>query len=80
MTGYLTPAPTYLTHAPTYSINSTSYSTQAITYLVLIIITSFINLICYSLISGVWGFVGYLLYTLITVPFVILWIYNIDCL
>ena len=56
------------------------YSTQATTYLVLIVITSFINLICYSLLFGIWGFVSYLLYTLITVPFVILWMYNIDCL
>ena len=56
------------------------FSTQATTYLILIVITSFINLICYSYISGMWGFVGYLLYTLITVPLVILWMYNIDCL
>ena len=56
------------------------YSTQATTYLILIVITSIINLVCYSYISGVWGFVGYLLYTLITVPLVILWMYNIDCL
>lgn len=56
------------------------YSTQATTYLILIVISSFINLICYSLLFGVWGFVSYLLYTLITVPFVILWMYNIDCL
>lgn len=56
------------------------YSTQATTYLVLIVISSFINLICYSLLFGVWGFVSYLLYTLITVPFVILWMYNINCL
>lgn len=57
-----------------------SYSTQAITYLILIVITSLINLICYSLLLGSWGFVAYLLYVLITVPFVILWMYNIDCL
>ena len=56
------------------------FSTQATTYLILIVITSIINLVCYSYISGVWGFVGYLLYTLITVPLVILWMYNIDCL
>ena len=56
------------------------FSTQATTYLILIVITSIINLICYSLLFGIWGFVGYLLYTLITVPLVILWMYNIDCL
>jgi hypothetical protein len=27
-----------------------------------------------------WGFVGYLLYVIITVPLIILWMYNIDCL
>ena len=57
-----------------------SYSAQALTYLILIIITSFINLICYSLLLGIWGFVAYLLYILITIPFVILWMYNINCL
>ena len=57
-----------------------SYSTQALTYLILIIITSLINLICYSLLLGIWGFVAYLLYILITIPFVILWMYNINCL
>jgi hypothetical protein len=57
-----------------------SYSTQALTYLVLILITGFINLICYAMLLGVWGFVAYLLYALITIPFVILWMYNIDCL
>lgn len=56
------------------------FSTQATTYLILIVITSIINLVCYSYISGMWGFIGYLLYTLITVPLVILWMYNIDCL
>jgi hypothetical protein len=29
---------------------------------------------------GMWGFVGYLLYVIITVPIIILWMYNIDCL
>lgn len=57
-----------------------NYSTQAFTYLILVIITSLINLICYYIISGVWGFIGYLLYLLITIPLIILWMYNIDCL
>jgi hypothetical protein len=56
------------------------FSTQATTYLILIVITSIINLICYSLLFGIWGFVFYLVYVLITVPLVILWMYNIDCL
>jgi hypothetical protein len=57
-----------------------NYSTQASVYLILVIITSFINLICYYIMSGIWGFIGYLLFTLITIPLIILWMYNIDCL
>lgn len=57
-----------------------NYSTQALTYLILVIITSIINLICYYLLLGMWGFVGYLLYVIITIPLIILWMYNIDCL
>jgi len=57
-----------------------NYSTQAATYLILVIITSIINLICYYSLLGMWGFVGYLLYVIITVPLIILWMYNIDCL
>ena len=60
--------------------NTINVSIQATTYLVLIIVTTFINLICYYLLAGMWGFVAYLLYTLITIPLVILWMYNIDCL
>jgi len=60
--------------------NTINISIQATTYLVLIIITTLINLICYYLLAGMWGFVAYLLYTLITIPLVILWMYNIDCL
>jgi Trp operon repressor len=61
-------------------IDMFNYSTQATTYLILVIITSIINLICYYLLLGMWGFVGYLLYVIITVPIIILWMYNIDCL
>jgi hypothetical protein len=57
-----------------------NYSTQASTYLILVIITSFINLICYYIMAGIWGFIGYLLFSLITIPLIILWMYNIDCL
>lgn len=60
--------------------NTINVSIQATTYLVLIIMSSFINLICYYILLGMWGFVAYLLYTLITIPLVILWMYNIDCL
>lgn len=57
-----------------------NYSTQATTYLILVIITSIINLICYYMLLGMWGFVGYLLYVIIVIPIIILWMYNIDCL
>ena len=60
--------------------NTINISIQATTYLVLIIITTLINLICYFKLAGTWGFVAYLIYTLITIPLVILWMYNIDCL
>jgi len=60
--------------------NTINISIQATTYLVLIIITTLINLICYYILAGTWGFVAYLIYTLITIPLVILWMYNIDCL
>lgn len=55
-------------------------SSQANTYFILLIITTIINLICFSVVAGVWGFLGYFLYFLITLPFIILWIYNINCL
>ena len=61
-------------------IDMFNYSTQATVYLILVIITSFINLICYYMMAGILGFIGYLLYTLITIPLIILWMYNIDCL
>jgi hypothetical protein len=32
------------------------------------------------MIAGVLGFLGYLVYVLFTVPLIILWMYNIDCL
>ena len=57
-----------------------NYSTQATVYLILVIITSIINLICYYMLLGMWGFVGYLLYVIIVIPIIILWMYNIDCL
>ena len=57
-----------------------NYSTQATVYLILVIITSIINLICYYMMAGILGFIGYLLYILITIPLIILWMYNIDCL
>ena len=55
-------------------------STQASAYFILICLTSLINLICFSVMIGTWGFVYYLIYCIITFPLVLLWMYNIDCL
>jgi hypothetical protein len=55
-------------------------STQASTYFILICLTSVINLICFSVMIGMWGFVYYLIYCIVTLPIVLLWMYNIDCL
>ncbi len=55
-------------------------STQASAYFILICITTLINLICFFIMIGMWGFVSYLIYSLVTIPLVLLWMYNIDCL
>ena len=55
-------------------------STQASAYFILICITTLINLICFFIMIGMWGFVSYLIYSLFTLPLVLLWMYNIDCL
>ena len=55
-------------------------STQASAYFILICLTTLINLICFFIMIGMWGFVSYLIYSLITIPLVLLWMYNIDCL
>jgi hypothetical protein len=55
-------------------------STQANAYFILICITTIINLICFFIMIGMWGFVSYLIYSLVTIPLVLLWMYNIDCL
>ena len=55
-------------------------SSQANIFLIILIITTIINLISFSVVSGVWGFLGYFVYLLITLPFIMLATYNIDCL
>ena len=55
-------------------------STQASAYFIIICITTIINLICFFIMTGMWGFVTYLIYSLITFPLVLLWLYNIECL
>jgi hypothetical protein len=55
-------------------------STQASAYFILICLTTLINLICFFIMIGMWGFVYYLIYCIITLPLVLLWMYNIDCL
>lgn len=55
-------------------------STQASAYFMLICLTTLINLVCFFVMIGMWGFVSYLIYSLVTIPLVLLWMYNIDCL
>ena len=55
-------------------------STQASAYFIIICITTIINLICFFIMTGMWGFVTYLIYSLMTFPLVLLWLYNIECL
>ena len=55
-------------------------STQASAYFIIICITTIINLICFFIMTGMWGFVSYLIYSLVTFPLVLLWLYNIECL
>jgi hypothetical protein len=55
-------------------------STQASAFFIIICITTIINLICFFIMTGMWGFVSYLIYSLVTFPLVLLWLYNIECL
>ena len=55
-------------------------SRQAYIYGIGSIITSIINLILFSVLSGVNGFVFYLVFFIIGIPFLFLYIYGIDCL
>lgn len=55
-------------------------STQASAYFIIICITTIINLTCFFILTGMWGFVSYLIYSLVTLPLVLLWMYNIECL
>lgn len=55
-------------------------STQTYVYIVIFVITSVINLITTSIISGGYGFLLYLLIFAITLPFVLLFMYMLNCL
>ena len=55
-------------------------STQASAYFIIICVTTIINFICFFIMTGMWGFVSYLIYSLVTFPLVLLWLYNIECL
>ena len=55
-------------------------STQTYAYIVILTITSIINLITASVIAGGYGFLMYIVFFVITLPFVFLFIYNLNCL
>jgi hypothetical protein len=55
-------------------------SRQAYIYGIVSIITSIINLILFSVLSGVNGFIFYLVFFIIGIPFLFLYIYGIHCL
>lgn len=55
-------------------------TTQAYVYTIALIISIVIDLIISTLLFGVSGFIWFLVFTIITIPFTILSIYNIDCL
>ena len=55
-------------------------STQATLYLVVLVLTSIINMICISITAGPLGFLAYTLYVIFAIPFFILYVYNVDCL
>lgn len=56
-------------------------SQQAKTYIWIWIITAIINIIAsFFSVLGVYAFLGYLLFMVISIPFTLLYIYNIDCL
>lgn len=56
------------------------FTSQSTTYLVFFVISTIINLICTSVIYGLNGFLFYCLFLLISIPFTILLLYNINCL
>lgn len=55
-------------------------SSQAYFYTIIYIITSIINMICSGVLFGVIGFFIYFFTFIIIIPFILLNIYNIDCL
>ena len=55
-------------------------STQAYVYTISLVISTLLNFIIIAAIYGISGILYYLMFTLISFPFVLLMIYNIDCL
>jgi hypothetical protein len=55
-------------------------STQANLYLIVIIITTIINLICVTIVFKGYGFMIYALFALLATPLYMLYVYSIDCL
>lgn len=55
-------------------------SSQAYFYTIIYIITSIINMICSGVLFGAVGFFIYFFTFIIAIPFILLNIYNIDCL
>jgi hypothetical protein len=55
-------------------------SRQAYLYTIILLLTSFVNMIIFSYLYGFYGFFSYIISFLIFTPFLLLSIYNIDCL
>lgn len=55
-------------------------TTQSTTYLVFFVISTIINLICSFFIFDLSGLLFYGLFLIISIPFIILYLYNINCL
>ena len=55
-------------------------SRQAYMYTIVLLITSFVNMITFSYLYGFYGIFSYIITFLIFIPFMLLSIYNIDCL
>ena len=55
-------------------------SRQAYLYTIVLIVTSIINMIAFSYLYGFFGIFSYIITFLIFTPFLLLSIYNIDCL
>lgn len=55
-------------------------STQTYAYIIILVITSIVNLITASAIGGGYGFLMYFVVFIISLPFALLFLYNLNCL